>query len=84
MVGEWRLATADGGHQCKIDLKSGGSAWVPGGCPDGFFGASIWKIDGGELQIGTRFDQAGSFRAVGRDRWEGSSAKDGAAVVLSR
>ena len=84
MVGKWRLATARGDRQCDVDLKEGGSAWVPTGCPDGFLPANSWRMSGGELQIGDHFDAIGTFHSVGRNRWEGAASKDGAPLVLSR
>ena len=84
MVGTWRLSSASGDKQCKIDLKAGGGAWSNAGCPDGFFPSSKWKLSGGELQIGDAFHVVGTFHPVGGNRWEGTSASGDGVVILSR
>ncbi|WP_414494847.1 AprI/Inh family metalloprotease inhibitor [Stenotrophomonas maltophilia] len=88
LFGSWTLGQ-ENGSACTIELKNiawfgGYSAYVPAGCPDGFFSANRWVLSGNQLLLtDTRNTVFGRFRASGGGRWSGSRDSDGARLYLN-
>lgn len=89
MFGRWTLGE-ENGDTCTIQLQNlswfgGYKAYVPVGCPDGFFSAARWVISGNRLLITDTDNRVvGSFWPAGPDRWSGRRASDGARLYLNR
>lgn len=88
MVGNWTLGQ-ESGSTCTIQLKDnewfgGYGAYVPAGCPDGFFSANRWVMSGRQLLItDTNNEVIGRFRPSGGGRWSGRRESDGARLFLN-
>lgn len=88
MVGNWTLGQ-ESGNTCTVQLKDnpwfgGYGAYVPAGCPDGFFQASRWVMSGNQLLITDSNNQViGRFRPSGAGRWSGRRESDGARLFLN-
>lgn len=88
LFGSWTLGQ-ENGSTCTIELKSiewfgGYSAYVPAGCPDGFFSANRWVLSGNQLLLtDTSNTVFGRFRASGGGRWSGFRESDGARLYLN-
>ena len=88
LFGSWTLGQ-ENGSTCTIELKNiewfgGYSAYVPAGCPDGFFSANRWVLSGNQLQLtDTSNTVFGRFRASGGGRWTGYRASDGSRLYLN-
>ncbi|PZS81333.1 hypothetical protein A7X84_00975 [Stenotrophomonas maltophilia] len=88
LFGSWTLGQ-ENGSTCTIELKSiewfgGYSAYVPTGCPDGFFSANRWVLSGNQLLLtDTSNTVFGRFRASGGGRWSGFRESDGARLYLN-
>ncbi|HDS1162235.1 TPA: AprI/Inh family metalloprotease inhibitor [Stenotrophomonas maltophilia] len=88
LVGSWTLGQENGSN-CTIELKNtawfgGYSAYVPAGCPDGFFSANRWVLSGNQLLLtDTSNTVFGRFRASGGGRWTGYRESDGARLYLN-
>ncbi|MBH1430747.1 AprI/Inh family metalloprotease inhibitor [Stenotrophomonas maltophilia] len=88
LFGSWTLGQ-ENGSTCTIELKNiewfgGYSAYVPAGCPDGFFSANRWVLSGNQLQLtDTSNTVFGRFRASGGGRWTGYRESDGARLYLN-
>ncbi len=88
LVGSWTLGQ-ENGSTCTIELKNiewfgGYSAYVPAGCPDGFFSANRWVLSGNQLLLtDTSNTVFGRFRASGGGRWSGFRESDGARLYLN-
>ncbi|KOQ79765.1 hypothetical protein ABW45_00080 [Stenotrophomonas maltophilia] len=88
LFGNWTLGQ-ENGSTCTIELKSiewfgGYSAYVPAGCPDGFFSANRWVLSGNQLLLtDTSNTVFGRFRASGGGRWSGFRESDGARLYLN-
>lgn len=88
LFGRWTLGQENGSN-CTIELKNmewfgGYSAYVPAGCPDGFFSANRWVLSGNELLLtDTSNTVFGRFRASGGGRWSGYRESDGARLYLN-
>jgi hypothetical protein len=55
LFGSWTLGQ-ENGNTCSIELKNiewfgGYGAYVPAGCPDGFFSANRWVLSGNQLLL---------------------------------
>ncbi len=88
LVGRWTLGQ-ENGNTCTIELKDaewfgGHSAYVPAGCPDGFFPANRWVLSGNQLLItDTNNTTIGRFRQDRSGRWSGKRESDGARLYLN-
>lgn len=88
LFGSWTLGQ-ENGSTCTIELKSiewfgGYSAYVPAGCPDGFFSANRWVLSGNQLLLtDTSNTVFGRFRTSGGGRWSGFRESDGARLYLN-
>lgn len=88
LFGSWTLGQ-ENGNTCTIELKNmewfgGYSAYVPAGCPDGFFSANRWVLSGNQLLLtDTSNTVFGRFRASGGGRWTGYRESDGARLYLN-
>lgn len=88
LFGSWTLGQ-ENGSTCTIELKSiewfgGYSAYVPAGCPDGFFSANRWVLSGNQLLLTDASNTVfGRFRASGGGRWSGFRESDGARLYLN-
>lgn len=88
LFGSWTLGQENGSN-CTIELKNmewfgGYSAYVPAGCPDGFFSANRWVLSGNQLLLtDTSNTVFGRFRASGGGRWTGYRESDGARLYLN-
>lgn len=88
LVGNWTLGQ-ESGNTCTIQLKDsewfgGHGAYVPAGCPDGFFAANRWVMSGRQLLItDTNNTVIGRFRPAGGGRWSGRRESDGARLFLN-
>lgn len=88
LVGRWTLGQ-ENGATCTIELKDnewfgGHGAYVPAGCPDGFFPANRWVLSGNQLLItDTSNTTIGRFRQNGGGRWSGRRESDGARLYLN-
>ena len=88
LFGSWTLGQ-ENGNTCTIELKNsewfgGYSAYVPAGCPDGFFSANRWVLSGNQLLLtDTNNTVFGRFRASGGGRWSGFRESDGARLYLN-
>ncbi|HDS1604713.1 TPA: AprI/Inh family metalloprotease inhibitor [Stenotrophomonas maltophilia] len=88
LFGSWTLGQ-ENGNTCSIELKNiewfgGYSAYVPAGCPDGFFSANRWVLSGNQLLLtDTSNTVFGRFRASGGGRWTGCRESDGARLYLN-
>ncbi len=88
LFGSWTLGQ-ENGSTCTIELKNnqwfgGYSAYVPAGCPDGFFSANRWVLSGNQrLLTDTSNTVFGRFRASGGGRWSGYRESDGARLYLN-
>lgn len=88
LFGSWTLGQENGSN-CTIELKNrewfgGYSAYVPAGCPDGFFSANRWVLSGNQLLLtDTSNTVFGRFRAAGGGRWTGYRESDGAGLYLN-
>ncbi|MCF3499348.1 hypothetical protein B9Y75_01745 [Stenotrophomonas maltophilia] len=88
LFGSWTLGQENGSN-CTIELKNiewfgGYSAYVPVGCPDGFFSANRWVLSGNQLLLTDSSDTVfGRFRASGGGRWSGYRETDGARLYLN-
>lgn len=88
LFGRWTLGQ-ENGSSCTIELKNsewfgGYSAYVPAGCPDGFFSANRWLLSGNQLLLtDTNNTVLGRFRASGGGRWSGARESDGARLYLN-
>lgn len=88
LFGTWTLGE-ENGNTCTIELKSmewfgGYSAYVPAGCPEGFFPANRWLLSGNQLLLtDTSNTVYGRFRASGGGRWSGFRESDGARLYLN-
>lgn len=88
LFGSWTLGQENGSN-CTIELKNtewfgGYSAYVPAGCPDGFFSANRWLLSGNQLLLtDTSNTVFGRFRASGGGRWTGYRESDGARLYLN-
>lgn len=88
LVGHWTLGQ-ENGASCTIELKDsewfgGHGAYVPAGCPDGFFPANRWVMSGRQLLItDTSNNVIGRFRPSGGGRWTGQRESDGARLYLN-
>lgn len=88
LFGSWTLGQVNG-NTCTIELKNsewfgGYSAYVPAGCPDGFFSANRWVLSGNQLLLtDTNNTVFGRFRASGGGRWSGFRESDGARLYLN-
>ncbi|KKD57280.1 hypothetical protein VM57_10850 [Stenotrophomonas maltophilia] len=88
LFGSWTLGQ-ENGNTCSIELKNiewfgGYSAYVPAGCPDGFFSANRWVLSGNQLLLtDTSNTVFGRFRASGGGRWTGYRESDGARLYLN-
>ncbi len=89
VAGRWTLAE-DGGDTCSIELRDtqwfgGYSAYVPAGCPKGFFDANRWVMVGNQLQLTDTGNRViGRFWMAGPERWSGRRESDGAKLYLNR
>lgn len=88
LFGSWTLGQ-ESGNSCTIQLKDstwfgGYGAWVPAGCPDGFFSANRWLLSGNQLLL-TDTDNTvlGRFHPSGGGRWTGRRESDGARLYLN-
>lgn len=88
LFGSWTLGQENGSN-CTIELKNiewfgGYSAYVPAGCPDGFFSANRWVLSGNQLLLtDTSNTVFGRFRASGGGRWSGYRETDGTRLYLN-
>lgn len=88
LFGSWTLGQ-ENGSTCTIELRNsewfgGYSAYVPAGCPDGFFSANRWVLSGDELLLtDTSNTVFGRFRTSGGGRWSGVRESDGARLYLN-
>jgi hypothetical protein len=87
LFGSWTLGQ-ENGNTCSIELKNiewfgGYSAYVPAGCPDGFFSANRWVSGNQLLLTDTSNTVFGRFRASGGGRWTGYRESDGARLYLN-
>lgn len=88
MIGNWTLGQ-ESGETCTVQLKDnpwlgGYGAYVPAGCPDGFFQASRWLMSGNQLLLTDSNNQViGRFRPSGGGRWSGRRESDGAHLFLN-
>jgi len=88
LFGSWTLGQ-ENGSACTIELKNsewfgGYSAYVPAGCPDGFFSANRWVLSGNQLLLTDSSNTVfGRFRASGGGRWSGFRESDGARLYLN-
>lgn len=88
LFGDWTLGQ-ENGSSCTITLKDsqwfgGYGAWVPAGCPDGFFSVNRWLLSGNQLLLTDTNNQViGRFRPSGGGRWSGRRESDGARIYLN-
>ncbi|HYQ21942.1 AprI/Inh family metalloprotease inhibitor [Stenotrophomonas sp.] len=88
LPGDWTLGQ-ENGSSCTITLKDsqwfgGYGAWVPAGCPDGFFAVNRWLLSGNELLLTDTNNQViGRFRQGGGGRWSGRRESDGSRIYLN-
>ncbi|AWH53597.1 hypothetical protein C1924_10600 [Stenotrophomonas sp. ESTM1D_MKCIP4_1] len=88
LFGDWTLGQ-ENGSSCTITLKDspwfgGYGAWVPAGCPDGFFAVNRWLLSGNQLLLTDTNNQViGRFRSSGGGRWSGHRESDGARLYLN-
>ena len=88
LFGRWTLGQ-ENGSTCTIELRNsewfgGYSAYVPAGCPDGFFSANRWVLSGDQLLLtDTSNTVFGRFSFSGGGRWSGSRESDGARLYLN-
>ncbi|WP_286068459.1 AprI/Inh family metalloprotease inhibitor [Stenotrophomonas sp. 57] len=88
LFGSWTLGQ-ENGNTCTIELKNmawfgGYSAYVPAGCPEGFFSANRWVLSGNQLLLtDTSNTVFGRFHASGGGRWTGYREPDGARLYLN-
>ncbi|MEG2803154.1 AprI/Inh family metalloprotease inhibitor [Stenotrophomonas sp.] len=88
IAGHWTLGM-ESGNTCTIELKDsewfgGHGAYVPAGCPDGFFSANRWVMSGRQLLItDTNNTVIGRFKPAGGGRWSGRRESDGARLYLN-
>lgn len=88
LFGDWTLGQ-ENGSSCTITLKDshwfgGYGAWVPAGCPDGFFPVNRWLLSGNQLLLTDTNNQViGRFRPSGGGRWSGRRESDGTRMYLN-
>lgn len=88
LFGDWTLGQ-ENGSSCTITLKDsqwfgGYGAWVPAGCPDGFFSVNRWLLSGNQLLLTDTNNQViGRFRPSGGGRWSGRRESDGTRIYLN-
>ncbi len=88
LFGDWTLGE-ENGSSCTITLKDsqwfgGYGAWVPAGCPDGFFSVNRWLLSGNQLLLSdTNHQVIGRFRPSGGGRWSGRREPDGTRIYLN-
>lgn len=88
LFGDWTLGQ-ENGSSCTITLKDsqwfgGYGAWVPAGCPDGFFSVNRWVLSGNQLLLTDTNNQViGRFRPSGNGRWSGRRESDGTRIYLN-
>ncbi|KAA9001441.1 hypothetical protein FJU31_05600 [Stenotrophomonas cyclobalanopsidis] len=88
LFGDWTLGQ-ENGSSCTITLKEsqwfgGYGAWVPAGCPDGFFPVNRWLLSGNQLLLTDTNNQViGRFRPSGGGRWSGRRESDGTRIYLN-
>lgn len=88
LFGDWTLGQ-ENGNSCTITLKDspwfgGYGAWVPAGCPDGFFAVNRWLLSGNQLLLTDTNNQViGRFRSSGGGGWSGHRESDGARLYLN-
>lgn len=88
LFGDWTLGP-ENGSSCTITLKDsqwfgGYGAWVPAGCPDGFYPVNRWLLSGNQLLLTDTNNQViGRFRPSGGGRWSGRRESDGTRIYLN-
>ncbi|WP_367382388.1 AprI/Inh family metalloprotease inhibitor [Stenotrophomonas cyclobalanopsidis] len=88
LFGDWTLGQ-ENGSSCTITLKDsqwfgGCGAWVPAGCPDGFYPVDRWLLSGNQLLLTDTNNQViGRFRPSGGGRWSGRRESDGTRIYLN-
>ncbi|MGE8257806.1 MAG: AprI/Inh family metalloprotease inhibitor [Stenotrophomonas sp.] len=88
LFGDWTLGQ-ENGSSCTITLKDsqwfgGYGAWVPAGCPDGFFSVNRWLLSGNQLLLTDTNNQViARFRPSGGGRWSGRRESDGTRIYLN-
>ncbi len=88
LFGDWTLGQ-ENGSSCTITLKDsqwfgGYGAWVPAGCPDGFYPVNRWLLSGNQLLLTDTSNQViGRFRPSGGGRWSGRRESDGTRIYLN-
>lgn len=88
LFGDWTLGQ-ENGASCTITLKDsqwfgGYGAWVPAGCPDGFFSVNRWMLSGNQLLLTDTNNQViARFRPSGGGRWSGRRESDGTRIYLN-
>jgi len=88
LFGDWTLGQ-ENGSSCTITLKDsqwfgGYGAWVPAGCPDGFYPVNRWLLSGNQLLLTDTSNLViGRFRPSGGGRWSGRRESDGTRIYLN-